>query len=150
EGEGADGVRMRLSLQVKHKLVISSAESNTDFRDTVMRAHATVTGAEFKVGLDRVGAVTGEIADGSKRGFETLCEWARTDSDVAGFVKKLRTVGVAGEKEAHFDNVRKILSSKVPEAELDAATHLLLSHFVLMRLEMLHEGSVTEAQTVAS
>jgi hypothetical protein len=65
-------------------------------------------------------------------------------------VKKLRTNSIAGEKEAHFDDVRNILSSKVPEAELDASTHTLLSHFVLMRFEMLHEGSVTEAQTVSS
>jgi len=150
EGEGANGVRIRLSLQVKRKLIISDAQSNTDFRDTMLRAYATVVGAEFKIGLDRVGAVTGEIADGSKRSFETLCDWARADSDVTGFVKKLRTDGVAGEKESHFDYVRNILSSKLPEWELDLATHLLLSHFVLMRFEMLHEGSVTEAQTVSN
>jgi hypothetical protein len=150
EGEGTDGVRMRLSLQVKRRLVISDSQGNTDFRDTVLRAHATVTGAEFKVGLDRVGAVTGEIADGSKRSFETLCDWARADGDVMRFVKKLRTDGVSGEKAAHFDIVRSVLSSKLPEGELDAATHLLLSHFVLMRFEMLHEGSVTEAQTVSN
>ncbi|MBN1210300.1 MAG: ATP-binding protein [Myxococcaceae bacterium] len=150
EGEGVDGVRMRLSLQVKRKLVISSAQTNTDFRETVLRAHATVAGTEFKVGLDRVGVVTGEIADGNKRSFETLCDWARADSDVTSFVKKLRTDGVAGEKETHFDDIRNILSSKIPEVELDAATHRLLSHFVLMRFEMLHEGSVIEAQTVSS
>lgn len=150
QGEGADSVRMRLSLQVKRRLVISRAASNADFRETVLRAYDTVTGPDFKVGLDRVGAVTGEIADGSKRIFETLCEWARADSNETGFVKKLRTDGVAGEKERQFDDVRVILSSRLDEAQLDAATHLLLSHFVLMRFEMLHEGSVMEAHTVSS
>ncbi|RYZ40545.1 MAG: hypothetical protein EOO71_15645 [Myxococcaceae bacterium] len=150
EGEGADCVRMRLSLQVKRKLVISDAPSNTDFRDTVLRAHATVVGTDFKVGLDRVGVVTGEITDASKRSFETLCDWARADNDVTGFVKKLHTEGVAGEKLTHFICVRNILSSKLPEMELNATAHLLLSHFVLMRFEMLHEGSVIEAQTVSS
>ena len=150
EGVGADGVCMRLSLQVKRKLVISAAESNTDFRDTVLRAHATVAESAFTKGLDRVGAVTGEIAEGSKRDFETLCEWARSDHDATAFVKKVNTDGVGGGKQIHFDVVRTILSETVPQHELDVATHRLLSHFVLTRFEMLNEGSVLEAQTVAA
>ncbi|HWW04169.1 hypothetical protein [Collimonas sp.] len=150
QGTGVDGISMRLSLQVKRKLVISGASSNSDFRDAVLRAHATVVGSGFNVGLDRVGVVTGEISDASKRDFETLCEWARADGDATGFLNKLRTEGVAGEKQTHFDIVRNILSGSLPEAELDAATHTMLSHFVLMRFEMLHEGSVTEAQTVTN
>jgi hypothetical protein len=78
EGVGADGVRMRLSLHVKRKLVISAAESNTDFRDTVLRAHATIVGSEFTAGLDRVRAVTGEIADGSSTGWWSSSERTRT------------------------------------------------------------------------
>lgn len=150
DGAGADGISMRLSLQVKRKLVISNATTNADFRDTILRAYETVAGAGFTVGLDRVGVVTGEISDASKRDFETLCEWAKADGDATGFVNKLRNVGVAGEKQTHFDFVRSILSAKFPDAELDAATHTLLSHFVLMKFEMLHEGSVTEAQIVIS
>lgn len=150
EGSGDDGSSMRLSLQVKRKFVISGAATNTNFRDTILRAYETVTGAGFTAGLDRVGVVTGEISDASKRDFETLCEWARSDGDAAGFVNKLRTDGVAGEKQTQFDIVRNILSAKLPDAALDAATHALLTHFVLMRFEMLHEGSMTEALTVTN
>jgi hypothetical protein len=150
EGVGSDEVRIHLSLQVKRILVISSAATNSDFRETVLRAYATVQGPEFKLGLDRVGAVVGEISDGSKRTFETLCEWARNESDVTSFVTKLHTEGVAGEKLQHFQDVRAILANSIPEPELDAETYLLLAHFVLMRFDMLHEGSTTEAQTVAN
>lgn len=150
EGQGSDEVRICLSLQVKRKLVISSAEKNSDFRETILRAHMTVAGPGFKLGLDRVGAIVNEIADGSKRTFETLCEWARADSDTTSFVTKLHTDGIAGDKLDHYNNVRIILSGLLAEEELDAATHRLLTHFVLMRFEMLHEGSTTEAQTVAN
>jgi len=150
DGQGPDEIRMRLSLQVKRKLVISNATTNSDFRETVLRAHATVKAEDFKLELDRVGAVVGEIADSSKRTFETLCEWARADSDFGSFVTKLHTDGVAGEKRHYFQTVRDILADIVPEQELDTATHRLLAHFVLMRFEMLHEGSTTEAQAVAS
>lgn len=150
EAQGTDAIRMRLSLQVKRSLVVSRATSNADFRDAVLRAYATVTGSQFNLDADRVGVVTGEISDASKRSFETLCEWARSESSAAGLVEKLRTRDVAGQKQAYFDDVRSILSSVVDEQFLDEATWSLLSHFVLMRFEMLHEGSVTEATTVAS
>ncbi|MHB1587580.1 MAG: hypothetical protein ACYCRH_11520 [Acidiferrobacteraceae bacterium] len=150
EGEGADGVSIRLSLQVKRAITISAAATNTRFGDTVLRAHATITGAGFHLGRDRVGIATGEIAEGSKRDFETLCEWARSEHDSAQFRAKLHTDGVAGNKQTFFDAVRGILSAKVPEGELDATTHRLLSHFVLIRFDLMHEGAVTDAQTVAS
>ena len=115
EAEGNDGVRMRLSLQVKRKLIISSAREQHGFQRHGIARSRDSHGSGVQAWPRPGGVVTGEIADGSKRSFETLCEWARADSDVAGFVKKLRTDGVAGEKEAHFDDVRKILSSKLPE-----------------------------------
>lgn len=150
EARGADANRMRLSLQVKRGLVISSAASNTDFKDTVLRAYAEYAGPQFNPDVDRVGVVTGEISDASKRSFETLCEWARSESNAAGLVEKLRAEGVAGRKQAYFDDIRSILSNIVNTQGLDEATWSLLSHFVLMRFEMLHEGSVMEAITVAS
>lgn len=148
--EGADQVSITFSAQVKRKLVISAASTNTDFRETIERAYETLSNTDFQVSLDRVGAIVGEIADAAKRNFETLCEWARAESSSEQFVRKLRTDGVAGDKLSQFEVVRDILSSKMAPGELDAATYKLLSHFVLIRLDLLTEGSPTEAQTVAS
>ncbi|WP_122575728.1 hypothetical protein [Pseudomonas viridiflava] len=150
DAEGADEVQMRLSLQVKRKLVISGAKTNIDFRETIQRAHLTVASAGFRKYLDRVGAIVNEITDANKRVFETLCEWARSEVETTSFVNKVMTEGVAGDKKKQFLVVRGILSEQVEEDLLDSATHCLLSHFVLMRFEMLHEGSTTEANAVVS
>lgn len=147
--DGADQVSITFSVQVKRKLVISAASKNTDFRETIERAYETLLGAGFQVSLDRVGAIVGEISDAAKWSFQNLCEWARAESSWEQFVGKLQTEGAAGDKLSQFDAVRNILSSKVAPGELDAATHKLLSHFVLIRLDLLTEGSPTEAQTVA-
>lgn len=147
--EGADQVSITFSTQVKRKLIVSAASTNTDFRDTIERAYETLSDAGFQVSLDRVGVIVGEISDAAKRSFETLCEWSRADSSSEQFVRKLQTDGVAGDKLSQFESVREILSSKVIPDELDTATHQLLRHFVLIRLDLLTEGSPTEAQTVA-
>lgn len=147
--EGADQVSITFSAQVKRKLVISAANTNTDFRETIERAYETLSDAGFRVSLDRVGAIAGEISDAAKRSFETLCEWARAESSAEHFVRKLQTDGAAGDKLSQFEAVRNILSSKVAPGELDAATHKLLSHFVLIRLDLLTEGSPSEAHAVA-
>ena len=147
--EGADQVSITFSAQVKRKLVISAASTNTDFRETIERAYETLSDAGFQVSLDRVGAIVGEISDAAKRSFETLCEWARAESSSEEFVRKLQTDGAAGDKLPQFEAVRDILSSRVAPGELEAATHKLLSHFVLIRLDLLTEGSPTEAQSVA-
>lgn len=146
---GADQVSITFSTQVKRKLVISAASTNTDFRETIERAYETLMDAGFQVSLDRVGAIVGEISDAAKRSFETLCEWARAESSSEQFVCKLQTDGAAGDKLSQFEAVRDILSPKVAPDELDAVTYKLLSHFVLIRLDLLTEGSPTEAQVVA-
>lgn len=146
---GTDQVSITFSTQVKRKLVISAASKNSDFRETIEYAHETMSNTCFQISLDRVGAIVGEISDAAKRSFETLCEWARAESSLEQFIVKLQTVGAAGDKLSQFEAVREILSSKVAPGEVDSATHKLLSHFVLIRLDLLTEGSPTEAQTVA-
>ncbi len=147
---GVDQAVATFSAQVKESLRISAADTNTDFRETIERAHLTVSALAFQVGQDRVGVVTGQIADASRRTFETLCEWARDESSTEILVRKLRTPGVAGDKATHFDVVREILTNHVASEQLDAAVHKLLAHFVLIRMELLAEGSVTENNSVAN
>lgn len=147
---GADQVSITFSAQVKRKLVISSASTNTDFRETIEHAYETLLDPAFQVSLDRVGVIVGEISDAAKRNFETLCEWARAESSTEQFVLKLKTDGAAGEKLTQFEAVGEILSYKVAPDKFDAVAHKLLSHFILIRLDLLTEGSPTEALVVAS
>jgi len=150
EAQGTDEVRVLLSLQVKRKLTISKAKSNTDFRETIHRAYRTVTGAAFRLGIDKVGAIADEIVDANKRNFETLCECARATADTESFVTKVMTEGVAGDKKKFFLIVRDLIEELQIAQDLNQSCHRLLSHFVLMRFEMLHEGSTTEATAVAN
>lgn len=147
---GADQISMTFSAQVKRKLVISAAKGNDDFRETIARAHDTVSNAGFQQSLDRVGVIVGEISDASKRSFETLCEWARAERSFEHFRHKLQTEGAAGSKLTQYEAVRDILSVKVGSEGLDEATHRLLAHFVLIRLDLLTESSPEEARTVAT
>jgi hypothetical protein len=150
QGRGASGGSMTLSLQVKRGLRISSAKTNDDFRETIERAHRTIEAQGFVEGVDRLGAVVGKISDTSRDSFQSLCEWARSEASPEKFAEKLSTDGVAGAKREQYQAIKDLLSPMVADpAELVAATHRLLAHFILVRLEMLTEGSATEAQTVA-
>ncbi|MEP7246427.1 MAG: hypothetical protein ABI885_22485 [Gammaproteobacteria bacterium] len=151
EAERGDSVSMTLSLQVKRSLAISDAASNTDFRQIVIRAYRTVISSEFKVDVDRVGAVTGELAEGSKRTLETLCERARSSANLADFLQVVHTAVVGSDEHRRvFDSIRNILLASVTTSSIDEAAYRLLRHFVLMRFDLLHEGCVLEAQTIAS
>jgi hypothetical protein len=144
-----DTTEVRFDAQVKRSLTVSAAHSNADFRDTILRAYQTVGKPDFQLLKDRVGVITGEISSASKRDFETLCEMARAESDPARFAEKIRTPDTAGQKLTHFNVISKILEPHVLSSELDATAHRLLSHFVLVQMDMLAEGSVIENQTIA-
>src|SRR5258707_12671196 len=61
---GADpaGESATLHLQVKSTLHVGDGPTNTDFRDIVTKAWATVRGGGFKANRDRVGAAVGSIS----------------------------------------------------------------------------------------
>lgn len=150
EGMLPDGAPMRLSLQVKRALTISGRESNSDFRDTIVRAYRTIASAGFRKGSDRVGVVVGEIANASKRVFDALCELARSKAERDQFFAQVDTPGVAGRKYRDtLGAIRKILSAEVDAECLDDAAFLLFSHFELLQFDLLHEGALTEAEAVA-
>lgn len=151
DGVSPDGVTARVSLQIKRSLTISDAATNKDFRETILRAHTTVAAEGFNRDRDRVGVITGEIAEGARRSFEALCEWARSSSDELSFSIKVATEGVASNTHrAQLDAVRSILGEKVPANELPEAAYRLLSCFVLVRFDLLHEGSPTAAATIVA
>src|SRR3954452_9134547 len=67
EGRSSDDVPAHLSPQVKRSIVVSAAASNADFREVVSRACETVKDDGFRERVDRVGLVTGTMADDAKR-----------------------------------------------------------------------------------
>src|ERR1700684_1572215 len=87
DGRGVDDAVSRLSLQTKRELTISAATTNTDFREIVTRAWATLQKPAFRENVDRVGAVVGTISEASRRAFVTICDWARSSESLDAFSK---------------------------------------------------------------
>src|SRR5258708_2777738 len=77
DGRAPDDSLARLSLQVKRELTISGAVSNTDFREIITHAWATLAKPDFRQNVDRVGAVTGTVSEGTRRALDAVCAWAR-------------------------------------------------------------------------
>ena len=146
-GRSLDGSSRTLSLQVKRELTVSAAPSNGDFRDIVAKGIATIRSKHFRSDRDRIGAVTGAITQQAKRALETVCEWARSSLDLNSFQARFAT-GVASEEHRRVRNsVYKALVAANPAAT-DSDLYVFLRHFVLVTVNLLHEGSTDEANAV--
>lgn len=146
----ADGTVMRLSLQVKRSLTISDAETNSDFREVIQRSWQTLQKPAFREHVDRVGAVTGSVAEETFRAFTTVCDWARASDTAAAFMQRFVDGGNASAAHrAVADAVRMVARDTVTPLSDDQLYHLL-SHLVLIRFDFLHAGSTHEAEAMAN
>lgn len=146
----ADGSTMRLSLQVKRSLTVSSAISNADFREVVQRSWQTLQRPTFRSHVDRFGAVVGTIAGDAFRTFTTVCELARSSESAAHFAQRFEECGNASQAQrAALEAVRNVVEEIATEPVGDESLHRLLSHFVLIKVDALHEGSADEADVLA-
>lgn len=145
----ADNSLMRLSLQIKRSLTVSDAASNTDFREVIKRSWQTLQKTGFREHVDRVGAAVGNISDDAYRNFTTVCEWARASESPASFFQRFG--GGGGASQAHQAVVDTVRTCALADAGSlpDDALHRLLSHLVLIKFDLLHEGSTTEASVLA-
>src|ERR1700686_3144564 len=133
DGLAADGSPARLSLQVKRELTISDAARNTDFQDVVHAAWATLGKPEFREDVDRVGVVTGTIAEGSRRAFVDICEWARSSASDGTFFARFQPGAVGREHRDALAAVRNLLARFPGGPVGDDGVYRLLRHFVLIR-----------------
>ncbi|ANB74890.1 hypothetical protein AYM40_20785 [Paraburkholderia phytofirmans OLGA172] len=147
----ADGTTMRLSLQVKRDLTISSAASNSDFREVIQRSWQTLQKPDFRVHVDRVGAVAGSVTEDAFRNFTTVCEWARASDTVATFMHRFGDGGNASASHrAIAEAVRQVARDSVAGPLSDDQLHHFFQHLTLIRFDFLHAGSTHEAEAIAS
>jgi len=150
DADGNDGARMRLSLQVKRSLRISDAATNDDFREVIQRSWQTLQKADFRETVDRVGAVTGTVAEDTSRSFTTVCEWARASDTTALFMARFATDGNASASHrAVADAVRAVARDSTAGPLTDDELHRLFQHLILIRFDFLHEGSTHEAAAIS-
>jgi len=145
----ADGTVMRLSLQVKRSLTISEAETNSDFREVIQRSWQTLQKADFREHVDRVGVVTGSVAEETSRAFATVCEWARASDTTASFMQRFMDSGNASATHRTVVEAVRIVAQDRGAPLTDDQLHRLLSHLVLIRLDFLHAGSTHESDALA-
>ena len=144
----ADGTVMRLSLQVKRSLTIS--EANSDFRDVIQRSWQTLQKPDFRKHVDRVGAVTGSVAEETSRAFATVCEWARASDTTAAFMQRFVDGGNASATHRAVVEAVRIVAQDRGAPLSDDQLYRLLSHLVLIRFDFLHAGSTHEADVIVS
>lgn len=146
----ADNSLMRLSLQVKRAFTISDAATNTDFREVIQRSWKTLQKPAFREYVDRMGAAIGTISDEAFRNFTTVCEWARASESTASFLQRFGDGG--GASQAHQAVVNAVRNCALGDAGPlpDDAVYRLFSHLVLIKFDLLHEGSTTEADILSS
>ncbi|SPV19716.1 NACHT domain [Burkholderia cepacia] len=147
----ADGTAMRMSLQVKRELTISSASSNSDFREVIQRSWQTLQKPDFREHVDRVGAIIGSVAEETFRSFTTVCEWARASDTIATFMMRFADGGNASASHrAVAEAVRQVAQDSATGPLSDDQLYRLFQHLTLIRFDFLQTGSTHEAEAVAS
>ena len=146
----ADGTVMRLSLQVKRSLTISEAETNSDFREVIQHSWQTLQKPDFREHVDRVGAVTGSVAEETSRAFATVCEWARASDTTAAFMQRFVDGGNASATHRAVAEAVRLVAQDIGAPLSDDQLYRLLSHLVLIRFDFLHTGSTHEAEAIVS
>lgn len=147
---GVDGSEARLSVQVKSSLTISGATSNSDFRDIVRDALATLRKTDFREGVDRFGAVTGYVATQKAKTLNQLIDFARNSVDAAHFFDRFSTAGHAS-KEAHalLADLRILADTFSPTPISDDELHRFISHFTLIEFDFQSSASRARSDGVA-
>jgi hypothetical protein len=133
----------RLSLQVKRSLTISSAITNTDFRDIIRDSWNTFKKPDFRVNIDRYGAAVGTISSTKERSLKTLCDWARESLTVDHFDERFVLNGIASKEIREIRNdILALLKIQKGESCTSDEAHQFFAHFVLIQFDFLREGAI--------
>lgn len=150
DGEAPDGSVARLSLQVKREITISAAATNKDFRDIVRDSWATIDKPDFRDGVDRVGAAVGpSTAVGKSRDLVALAQFATASATPADFAVRFGRGGSASKEHRAILKDLQTVTTHLGRPATVEDMHALLRHFVLIRFDALHEGSIEDPATVA-
>jgi len=149
DAQSDDGETSRCSLQVKRSLTVSSAKTNSDFREIIINSWKTLQKEDFKEGVDRYGAAVGTISEASYRKLQDICEWARDSADAVSFTSRFSSNGNASQ--AHktiLAAINDILGEHLGEEISNERRHNLLRHFVITKFDFLHEGATSPNEAI--
>lgn len=141
---GTGGGLARLSLQVKRELTISSSASNTDFREVIRDCWLTLKKPDFRRGVDRCGAATGEVNLHKARGLRSICELARASSTPEEFRSRFVGSGSASQalRAINSDIIALIKAAKGSPCTAEEE-YEFFAHFVLIEFDFMHAGGTS-------
>jgi hypothetical protein len=142
-GIGPDRGEARLSLQIKRELTITASDS--DFSAIVRAAAATLEKTDFREDVDRVGAVTGFVAEAARRALTEVCEWARLSKSREDFYARFEQPGFAGNRRKEIVEAFGTILTEKSADEI----YRLLRHFVFTTFDFMHEGAKDDATAMA-
>ena len=140
--ESNSGSKSRLSLQAKQSITVSAGATNKDFREVVRDSWKTFKKPDFRRSVDRFGVATEKIAEGKLHALRSLCESARASLDHDHFQQRFNDDGNANKEIRRIKgNIDKILAQEIDEAISAEDIHQFLSHFVIIRFDLMREGA---------
>ncbi|MGY6532446.1 ATP-binding protein [Glycocaulis sp.] len=143
--EDEHGNEATLSLQVKSDIKVSSARTNSDFRETIRDSWRTFKQPSFRRGVDRFGMAVGRIAKDKARCLNQLCDFARESVDTAHFEQRFAHTGNASADVIEVrDTIDSLLAEQIGAPCTPEQLHQFLAHFVLVQFDFTQDGSKDE------
>ena len=139
-----DGTRRMLSLQVKRQLRITSAASNTNFREIMAAAVATRRMAEFQVDADAYGFAAENVAVESLRSLKRLIEWAKSSPNDGSFTLRFEKGGSAAAAERSLrQELAPLIDAQSPDDE-----RKFYAQFVALKFDGLVDGGIMRTEVI--
>ncbi len=139
-GVSATGENATLHLQVKSTLQIGEGPTNTDFRDVVTKAWATLRAVDFKEGRDRVGAGAGSISPKRLKAVRRIQEIAFNSATADDFWDRFD-----GVTNLETRNIRDSFVTILKEIDAAGADNQRIwrffQHFVVLQFDLHETGS---------
>ena len=139
-----DDSRRRLSLQVKRRVTISAAASNTDFRQIIAASVATRVTPVFQSNIDTFGFAAEYVATDRFRTLNRLIDWAKGSPTGEDFESRFTGTGSAAAAERRLRE--ELLPLIKPESSDDEAD--FYRQFVALKLDGLVAGGARRAEVI--
>ena len=132
-----------LHLQVKRSLTISSAKTNTAYREIITNSWDTYKKACNSDGQDYYGGATDDVSRSALRKFRLVCEAARNSHTPESFLEKTTGDNTStADSKTIVEDIKKILSGAGKNLN-DADLHGFLKNLVILNFDVMAPESLT-------
>lgn len=124
-----------MRLQLKHRLTLSDAKTNTDFADIVADSWKALQQDGFSDAVDRIAAAAENLSKDSYYASHRLAEMATLAKDGDGLVAMLDQPGQGGEAKAIWNAVATLSARALGTPATNDQLRRFWQHFRVLRIE---------------